>query len=243
MVKAEFDRSVGPFKDNFINVLADNLGSLLSTERIYLFPWRQSVPIDYQITVDVVRCDGRLGDAVWLEVRWSIIGGPERKLLKVNRSSIREPVNGADYDAMVAAQSQALAKLSQEIAEAIQTAGRTEAKPASPAWSTAVSLVNSVNGMTTTQPHCVPGRCGQHVLDNDRIQDDLKRHIEREFGAECRDRFWAIQEELFNELGYRDYLGALQRFRVEHPYDPHLVTAATFLVDYPFADRLFTGGT
>ncbi len=79
------------------------------------------------------------------------------------------------------------------------------------------------------------------LLENDRIQDDLKRHIEREFGPECRDRFWAIQEELFNELGYRDYLGALQRFRVEHPYERHLVTAANYLVDYPFADRLYPG--
>ena len=79
------------------------------------------------------------------------------------------------------------------------------------------------------------------LLDNDRIQDDLKHHIEREFGAECRDRYWTIQEELFNELGYRDYLGALQRFRVEHPYAPHLVTIASFLVDYPFADRLYPG--
>ena len=79
------------------------------------------------------------------------------------------------------------------------------------------------------------------LLDNDRVQEDLKRHIERQFGAECRDRYWAIQEELFNELGYRDYLGALQRFRIEHPYDPHLVTVASFLVDYPFANRLYPG--
>ncbi len=79
------------------------------------------------------------------------------------------------------------------------------------------------------------------LVENDRIQDDLKHHIEREFGAECRDRYWAIQEELFNELGYRDYLGALQRFRVEHPYEPHLVTIASFLVDYPFANRLYLG--
>src|SRR5579871_3565256 len=77
------------------------------------------------------------------------------------------------------------------------------------------------------------------LLDNDHIQADFKRHIEREFGAECRDQFWAIQERLFNELGYRDYLGALQRFRIEHPYAPHLVTAANYLVDYPFADRLY----
>jgi FMN phosphatase YigB (HAD superfamily) len=79
------------------------------------------------------------------------------------------------------------------------------------------------------------------LLENDRIQDDLKQHIEREFGAECRDRYWAIQEELFQELGYRDYLGAFQRFRVEHPYEHHLVTASNYLVDYPFNQRLYPG--
>ena len=79
------------------------------------------------------------------------------------------------------------------------------------------------------------------LLDNDRIQEDLRSHIERHFGPECRDRFWTIQEQLFEELGYRDYLGALQRFRVENPYDPQMVTAATFLVDYPFAKRLYPG--
>ena len=55
------------------------------------------------------------------------------------------------------------------------------------------------------------------LLDNDHIQADLKRHLEREFGAACRDRYWAILEELFTELGYRDYLGALQRYRAERP--------------------------
>jgi len=79
------------------------------------------------------------------------------------------------------------------------------------------------------------------LLENDRIQDDLKRHIEHEFGAECRDRYWAIQEELFQELGYRDYLGAFQRFRVEHPYEHHLARASNYLVDYPFDLRLYPG--
>jgi FMN phosphatase YigB (HAD superfamily) len=79
------------------------------------------------------------------------------------------------------------------------------------------------------------------LLDNDRIQVDFQAHMEREFGPVSRDRFWAIQEQLFEELGYRDYLGALQRFRVEHPYERHLVTAANYLVDYPFADRLYPG--
>jgi FMN phosphatase YigB (HAD superfamily) len=79
------------------------------------------------------------------------------------------------------------------------------------------------------------------LLDNDRIQADLKRHLEREFGAACRDRYWAILEQLFDELGYRDYLGALQRYRVEHPKDIHLLSMSSFLVDYPFANRLYPG--
>ena len=78
-------------------------------------------------------------------------------------------------------------------------------------------------------------------LDNDHIQSDLKRHLEREFGVACRDRYWAILEELFTDLGYRDYLGALQRYRVEHPQDIHLLSMSSFLVDYPFANRLYPG--
>ncbi len=77
------------------------------------------------------------------------------------------------------------------------------------------------------------------LIDNDRIQNDLKRHLEREFGAACRDRYWVILEQLFTDLGYRDYLGALQRYRVEHPQDIHLLSMSSFLVDYPFANRLY----
>ena len=79
------------------------------------------------------------------------------------------------------------------------------------------------------------------LLDNGHIQADLKRHLEREFGAASRDRYWAILEQLFNDLGYRDYLGALQRFRVEHPRDIHLLSMSSYLVDYPFANRLYPG--
>jgi uncharacterized protein len=66
-----------------------------------------------------------LGEAAWLVARWSILEGPEKKLLKMDRSSISEPVSGSDYAAVVAAQSRALAQLSQEIAKAIQGAGKT----------------------------------------------------------------------------------------------------------------------
>src|SRR5437016_4478107 len=79
------------------------------------------------------------------------------------------------------------------------------------------------------------------LLDNDRIQDDIKRHLDREFGVACRERYWTILEQLFTELGYRDYLGALQRYRVEHPQDIHLLSMSSFLVDYPFANRLYPG--
>jgi FMN phosphatase YigB (HAD superfamily) len=79
------------------------------------------------------------------------------------------------------------------------------------------------------------------LLDNDAFQMDIRRHLEREFGPECRDRYWAIQEDLFATLGYRDYLGALQRYRVEHPQDIHLLSMSSFMVDYPFADLLYPG--
>lgn len=79
------------------------------------------------------------------------------------------------------------------------------------------------------------------LLDNDHIQSDIKRHLEHEFGAACRDRYWAILEELFVELGYRDYLGAMQRYRVEHQHNPRLFSVSSYLVDYPFANRLYPG--
>jgi len=77
------------------------------------------------------------------------------------------------------------------------------------------------------------------LLDNDRVTADLRRHLEREVGAERNARYWAIFEELRAELGYADYLGALQRYRGEYPRDPHLLTVSSFLINYPFADRLF----
>jgi FMN phosphatase YigB (HAD superfamily) len=77
------------------------------------------------------------------------------------------------------------------------------------------------------------------LLDNDGIQQDLKDHLERAFGLASRERYWTILEDLFAELGYRDYIGALQRYRVEHPRDVELLSMSSFLLDYPFADRLF----
>ena len=77
------------------------------------------------------------------------------------------------------------------------------------------------------------------LVDNDRVALDLKRQLERAFGAKRQERYWAIFEELRSELGYADYLGALQRYRVENILDTNLLSISTYLVDYPFANRLF----
>lgn len=77
------------------------------------------------------------------------------------------------------------------------------------------------------------------LLDNDAVQSDLGAYLEREFGRESRERYWAIFEQLRAELGYADYLGALQRYRLENLDDPQLLRISAFLVDYPFAERLY----
>lgn len=79
------------------------------------------------------------------------------------------------------------------------------------------------------------------LLDNDRITADLDEHLAQEFGDESRDRYWEIFETLRVELGYADYLGALQRYRISVTNDPRLLMMSSFLVDYPFAERLYTG--
>ena len=79
------------------------------------------------------------------------------------------------------------------------------------------------------------------LLDNDSVTRDLRRHLVSAFGAEREQRYWAIFEEIRAELGYADYLGALQRYRLEYPRDPHLLGVSAFLIDYPFANRLYPG--
>ncbi|MEP6946746.1 MAG: HAD family hydrolase, partial [Acidobacteriota bacterium] len=77
------------------------------------------------------------------------------------------------------------------------------------------------------------------LLDNDRVTEDLRRFLAKEVGAERSEVYWNIFEELRNELGYADYLGALQRYRLGHLYDSHLLAVSTYLINYPFANRLF----
>jgi FMN phosphatase YigB (HAD superfamily) len=77
------------------------------------------------------------------------------------------------------------------------------------------------------------------LLDNDAVTADLREHLEREVGHERQERYWSIFEELRTEVGYADYLGALQRYRANYPRDLHVLTVSHFLLTYPFPDRLF----
>lgn len=77
------------------------------------------------------------------------------------------------------------------------------------------------------------------LLDNDRVQVDLDQYLETTYGSTARTRYRALFEELRGSLGYADYLGALQRYRLEELHDPRVLRMANWLMDYPFADRLY----
>jgi FMN phosphatase YigB (HAD superfamily) len=77
------------------------------------------------------------------------------------------------------------------------------------------------------------------LLDNDKVQSDLSDHLVKDYGAEARDRYWTLFEDLRSTLGYADYLGALQRYRLEDLHNPKVLWIANWLADYPFADRLY----
>jgi FMN phosphatase YigB (HAD superfamily) len=79
------------------------------------------------------------------------------------------------------------------------------------------------------------------LVDNDHIAADLKRYLTMEVGEERQNQYWEIFEQLRMELGYADYLGALQRYRLKYPWDSHVLAVSSYLVNYPFANRLFAG--
>jgi uncharacterized lipoprotein YmbA len=116
---AEFEQWAGSFEDNFTRALAENLGLLLRSEQIYAYPSPQTVQVNYQIILELIRFDGNLGGEARLIARWSVSGEDSKKPIAVKRSSIQEPTGGNGYEALVAAESRALARLSQEIAQVI----------------------------------------------------------------------------------------------------------------------------
>jgi hypothetical protein len=79
------------------------------------------------------------------------------------------------------------------------------------------------------------------LVDNDHVQADLKHHLATTYGPEARDRYWEILEQLRTELGYVDYLGALERYRLEALHRPEILRMSNWMIDYPFADRVYPG--
>ncbi len=77
------------------------------------------------------------------------------------------------------------------------------------------------------------------LLDNDRIQHDLRERLQAAHGDRACARYWEIFEEQWGAVGYADYLGALERLRLEEPHDPAIFRTANWLMDYPFADRIY----
>ncbi len=115
ILQAEFDLWAGSLKDNIRHVILENIGRLLPTKRLFTYPWSRLMPVDYQVVLDVVQCDGQLGEQAQVVVRWQIFDGA-KKLLDAGRFSRNEPVSDNSYEALVEAQSRAFKALSVELA-------------------------------------------------------------------------------------------------------------------------------
>ncbi len=121
---AQFHHWAEPLQQNFVRVLVMNLSVQLSTDRIYVFPWRKNRPIDYEVLVDVTRFDGEYGGNVVLGARWSIFDAEGRQELYTGSARFIEAVRAKDYEAQVAAMSRAVWGLSGEIASSIEKVQR-----------------------------------------------------------------------------------------------------------------------
>lgn len=117
---AGFNEWAEPLKDNFTRVLVENLSVMLSKDLFTIFPFRGPEPIDYQVRVEVIRFDGRLGGDASLLTRWTIVGEDDKKILLTKKSAFTEATGGPGYKALVAAQSRTVEALSREIAGAIK---------------------------------------------------------------------------------------------------------------------------
>jgi uncharacterized lipoprotein YmbA len=120
---AEFHRWAGSFPRDFSRVLAMNISILLPTDRVAVYPWGEQFSPTYRIKLDVEQFDGRLGERVVLDVTWMVADQEGTNKLLVRRSLIEEPVPDNNYEALVVAESNALATLSRIIVEEIRRLG------------------------------------------------------------------------------------------------------------------------
>jgi hypothetical protein len=121
---SEFHRWAGSFPGNFSRVLAKNISILLPTDRVAVYPWGEQFSPTYRIKLDVEQFDGQVGERVVLEVTWMVTDQEGTNQLMVRRSLIEEPVSDETYEALVVAESNALATLSRTIVEEIRRLGK-----------------------------------------------------------------------------------------------------------------------
>ncbi len=122
---SEFNRWAEPLRQNVTRVLAQNLSILIPTDRTALYPWERSVPINYQVVVEVARFEGSADGNSLLIARWSIVGADGKQELLAGQSRFSESIGPPqDYEATVSAMSRSLADFSREIAAAIKTLSR-----------------------------------------------------------------------------------------------------------------------
>ena len=117
----EFDRWAEPLVDGFPRILMENLSSLLCADPITLYPPTGPISIDYRVEVEVIRFDGTLGESASLIARWTLFNEKKMRILLTRRSNLSSSATAGDYEALVSAQSQNIAALSREIAEAFKT--------------------------------------------------------------------------------------------------------------------------
>jgi uncharacterized protein len=118
---AEYDRWAEPLDRSLPRLLAENLSSLLPADSVMAFPWPGPAHVDYQVVVEVLQFDGTLGQKVWLEARWTILGDGGKQVRWKGNASISEPVTGTSHEALVSGWSKALGGLSGEIAASLRT--------------------------------------------------------------------------------------------------------------------------
>ncbi len=117
---AAFDRWAEPLKSSFSRILMENLATLLNTDQVALYPWRKSIPVEYQVVVNVVRFDASPGGNAVLIARWNLVSNGGDKIHVIKKSTFRKTTVSNDYEAMVSAQSQTIIEFSREIAAAIK---------------------------------------------------------------------------------------------------------------------------
>jgi uncharacterized lipoprotein YmbA len=122
--RSEFHRWAEPLQSNFKRVLEQNLALLLSEDNITVIPWTVSIPINYQVGVEVRRFDGDLGGDVTLLIIWGVMAEEGKEALLAKQSVFKEPTGAKDYQALVAAMSKIVADLSREIASEIKAVAR-----------------------------------------------------------------------------------------------------------------------